>query len=357
MHCMKHNFCSGPAHLHPSIYQQIAEAVIDFNGSGLSILEYYHRTEEIEAVVAEAEALTKELLLLDDDHKVFFIAGGASMHFAMVPLNFLKQRAAYVQTGIWSDNAITEARKMGEVDVIASSSDGNYSYIPEWPVISGNYDYIHYTSNNTDTGTSFRSLPDTDIPLVTDMSSDIFSRKMDYNRLDLIYAGAQKNAGIAGCSLVIASKRLLERAKVNLPSILDYSIHANQHSMFNTPPVVAIYASLLNLRWLKAQGGVEVMEGLASQKAAMLYEEIERNPLFQSFAQENSRSHMNVTFTATNKQQEQAFLDYSAERAIVNIAGYRKIGGFRVSLYNAIEIADVAYLIQVMQEFERAGLR
>ncbi len=351
---MKHNFGAGPCILPKEVFQEASEAVIDFNNTGLSILEISHRSKEFEQVVVEAEALVRELLNVPADYSVLFLQGGASQQFAMVPMNILPEggKAAYLDTGVWASKAAKEACKLGTVEIVASSSDKNYTYIPKDFTVPADATYFHYTSNNTIYGTEIFEKPNVHIPTVVDMSSDILSRVINVADFDIIYAGAQKNMGPAGVTLVIVKNDLLGKSGRVIPSIFDYQQHAKAGSMYNTPPVYSIYVSMLNLRWLKAKGGVEVIEQENIIKARTLYEEIERNPFFKGTANEEDRSRMNVTFVMDTPEQEAVFLELAKERGLVGIKGHRSVGGFRASIYNALTISSINALVDAMKEFE-----
>jgi len=351
---MKHNFGAGPCILPKEVFLEASQAVVDFNNSGLSILEISHRSKDFEAVITEAERLVRELLAVPQGYSILFLQGGASTQFAMLPLNLLPEggKAAYLDTGVWASKAAKEAKKIGAVDIVASSSDKNYSYIPKNIEVSSDAAYLHYTSNNTIYGTEFFDLPKVSVPVVCDMSSDILSRKINVADYDLIYAGAQKNMGPAGVTLVIVKDDILGKSGRTLPTIFDYEAHAKAGSMYNTPPVYSIYVSMLNLRWLKAKGGVEVIEQENIIKARTLYEEIDRNPFFKGTAAVEDRSRMNVTFVMENADLEAEFLELAKERGIIGIKGHRSVGGFRASMYNALGISSVNALVDAMREFE-----
>lgn len=351
---MKYNFCAGPSMLPREVFENAAAGVLDFDGSGLSILEMSHRSKGFQAILSEAEQLVRELMGVPQGYSVLFLQGGASGQFAQVPLNLLPDHrlAGYVDTGVWANKAIKEARKIGQVEVLASSADRNYSYIPREYDIPEDLAYLHLTSNNTIYGTELFEFPETAVPIVSDMSSDIFSREVDVARFGLIYAGAQKNVGPAGMVLVIVRDDLLGQSGRILPSIWDYQQHAAAHSLYHTPPVFAIYVAMLNLRWLKQKGGVSVIEQENIVKARVLYEEIDRNPLFRPTADPEDRSRMNVVFVAETPDIERAFLQFSEERGLVGLKGHRSVGGFRASIYNAMSIQGVNALVDAMQEFE-----
>nr|WP_288812097.1 3-phosphoserine/phosphohydroxythreonine transaminase [uncultured Sphingobacterium sp.] len=351
---MKHNFGAGPCILPKEVFQQASEAVIDFNNTGLSILEISHRSKEFEAVIDEATQLVRELLAVPQGYSILFLQGGASLQFAMAPLNLLPEggKAAYLDTGVWATKALKEAKKFGTVDVVASSIDKNYSYIPKGYSIPADAAYFHYTANNTIYGTEVFEKPATELPVVVDMSSDIFSREINVADYDLIYAGAQKNMGPAGVTLVIVKDDILGKSGRVLPSMLDYQLHINGGSMYNTPPVYSIFVSMLNLRWLKAKGGVAVLEQENIIKARALYDEIDRNPLFKGTAAVEDRSRMNVTFVMDTPELEADFLALAKERNLIGIKGHRSVGGFRASIYNALPLSSVNALIDAMKEFE-----
>ncbi|MCC2600588.1 3-phosphoserine/phosphohydroxythreonine transaminase [Sphingobacterium sp. FBM7-1] len=351
---MKHNFGAGPCILPNEVFQEASQAVIDFNNTGLSILEISHRSKEFEQVIQEAEALLRELLDVPSDYSVLFLQGGASQQFAMIPMNLLPEggKAAYLDTGVWATKAAKEASKIGQVEIVASSSDKNYTYIPKDFSVPSDATYFHYTSNNTIYGTEVFEKPQVNLPTVVDMSSDILSRVINVADYDIIYAGAQKNMGPAGVTLVIVKNAILGRTGRTLPTIFDYQAHAKAGSLFNTPPVFSIYVSMLNLRWLKEKGGISVIEQENIIKARTLYDEIERNPFFRGTANEEDRSRMNVTFVMDTPEQEAAFLKLAQERGMVGIKGHRSVGGFRASIYNALGISSINALVDVMKEFE-----
>ena len=351
---MKHNFGAGPCILPQEVFKEASEAVLDLDGIGLSILEISHRSAEFQRIMDEATSLVRELLEVPSDYSILFLHGGASFQFAMVPLNLLTEGkiAAYLDTGAWSKKAIKEALNIGEVEVVASSGDENYSYIPKEYIVSSDAAYFHYTSNNTIYGTEVFDIPKLDVPVVSDMSSDIFSRTIDFTKHDLVYAGAQKNMGPAGVGLVIIKDSLLGKVNRVLPNIFNYSNHINANSLYHTPPVYSIYVSMLNLRWLKAKGGVEVIEQENVVKARTLYEAIDNSKLFKGTAALEDRSRMNITFVMDTPELEAAFLKFATERNIVGIKGHRSVGGFRASIYNGLSISSVNALIDVMGEFE-----
>lgn len=350
----KHNFYAGPSILTPYTIQKTADAVINFADTGLSVLEVSHRSKEFQAVVDEAVALTKELLQLPEGYHVLFLGGGASMQFCMVPFNLLEKKAAYLNTGTWASNAIKEAKLFGEVDVVASSEDTKFNYIPKNFVIPTDADYFHYTSNNTIYGTELRKDPDSPVPMVCDMSSDIFSRVFDPTKYEVIYAGAQKNLAPAGVTIVIVKESALGHVSRPIPTMLDYRTHVKKGSMFNTPPVLPIYSALMTLRYYKEQGGVAEMERRDVEKAAILYDEIDRNKLFTGTVAEEDRSIMNVCFVMKPDyaELEKDFLDFATSKGMVGIKGHRSVGGFRASLYNALPKESVEALVALMKDFE-----
>lgn len=351
----KHNFNAGPAILPQSVFQKASEAVLNYNGTGLSLLEMSHRSAEAKDILDRSEQLPRELLEISDEYAVLFLTGGASSQFFMTAMNLVNddETLAFVDTGAWSKKAIKEAKLFSQVDVIASSADTNYSYIPKGYEIPSSAKYLHLTSNNTIFGTQYHAWPETDVPFIADMSSDIFSKPVDVNRFGLIYAGAQKNMGPAGTTLVVVKKDLLNKVKRELPSMLNYETHIGKKSAYNTPPMYAIYVSMLTMEWVKEQGGVEVMDALNQEKAKVLYDEIDRNPMFEAVAVTEDRSLMNAPFVLSNKELEQSFLDACTEADIVGIKGHRSVGGFRASIYNALPKSSIEVLVDVMQNFEK----
>ncbi len=349
----KHNFGAGPAILPQSVFEEASQAVLNFNGNGLSILEISHRSKDFEAVIVETEALVREIGGFDDRYAVLFLSGGASSQFFMAPMNLLgdKEKAAYIDTGRWSAKAIKEARLYGGVDVVASSKDENYAYIPKQFSIPNDVVYTHLTSNNTIYGTQYRNFPESPAPLIADMSSDMFSRPFDSNKFGLIYAGAQKNLGPAGVTLVIVKKDWLGRTGRKLTSMLDYSVHAEGGSRYNTPPVFPIYVMMLTLRWLKGKGGLAGIEKLNQAKAKILYDEIDANPCFKGTATREDRSLMNVCFLTEKPEHEAMFLEACEKADVSNLKGHRSVGGFRASVYNAMPIESVRALVEVMRDF------
>ena len=349
----KHNFSAGPGILPDEVIEKAADAVRDFNGSGLSILEISLRSPAFEAVMDRSEALVRQLLGIGDDYGVIFLTGGASTQFFMVPMNLLHQdqKAVYADTGVWAAKAIKEAKNFGDVEIIASSKPENYNHIPKKYSIPDDAAYFHITSNNTIYGTEYHSWPECEIPLVCDMSSDIFSRPVDGNRFGLIYAGAQKNMGPAGTTLVVVKKELLGKINRTLPSMLDYRIHIENGSMYNTPPVYPIFVSMLTLEWILANGGTEQMAVRNKMKADLLYDEIDSNPLFTGTAAIEDRSLMNVTFLLKDAALDKYFLEEVKKSGIEGIKGHRSVGGFRASIYNAMPYESVRVLVDVMHDF------
>ncbi len=350
---MVHNFNAGPSILPREVFEQASQAILNFNNSGLSILEIGHRTPLFEEVLNEAVSLIKELMQLDDDHEVLFLHGGASTQFMQVPMNLLDdgRTAAYIDNGIWGTKAIKEAKLFGHVEVAASSKDKNYTYLPKVFNVSEEAVYLHYTTNNTVEGTQWHTIPDTEAPLVADMSSDILSRQMDFNRFDLIYAGAQKNMGIAGVNLVIVNKNILGRISRKIPTILNYRNHIENGSMLNTPPVFAIYVCMLTLRWVKKMGGVSGIEKLNDQKADLFYTSLDSLPIFKGPVEKEDRSAMNAVFVMEDQDLEREFLHICKKEDLYGIKGHRSVGGFRASFYNALPISSVELLVDVMKNF------
>jgi phosphoserine aminotransferase len=352
----KHNFYAGPSILSQYTIKNTADAILNFADTGLSLLEVSHRSKEFQAVMDEAQALVKELLEVPDGYHVLFLGGGASLQFCMVPYNILARKAAYLETGTWAVNAIKEARLFGEVEVVGSSKDANFTYIPKGYVVPDDVDYFHYTSNNTIFGTEIRQDPDVKVPLVADMSSDIFSRPVDVSKYDIIYAGAQKNLAPAGVTLVIVKESALGHVERAIPTMLDYRTHIKKGSMFNTPPVLPVYSALMTLRYYKEMGGVEALEKMDVAKAARLYEAIDESKMFTGTVTDPAdRSIMNVCFVMVPeyKELEKEFVDFCSARGIVGIKGHRSVGGFRASLYNALPMESVEVLINAMKDFEK----
>ena len=350
----KHNFYAGPSILREYTLKNTADAIKDFAGTGLSILEISHRSKEFTAVIEEAAALVKELLEIPEGYHVLFLGGGASMQFCMVPYNLLNTKAGYLDTGTWASNAIKEARLFGDVDVVASSKDANYTFIPKDFTIPADADYFHFTTNNTIYGTEIRKDIDSPVPLVADMSSDIFSRPVDVSKYNIIYAGAQKNLAPAGVTIAIVKEDALGKVARAIPTMLDYRTHIKKGSMFNTPPVLPIFSALQTLKWYKELGGIKEMERRDLEKAARLYDEIDRNRLFVGTVKEEDRSIMNVCFVMKPEyaELEKEFIDFAGTKGIVGIKGHRSVGGFRASLYNALPLESVEVLINAMKEFE-----
>ena len=350
----KYNFNAGPSMLPREVVEQTAAAVLDYNGMGLSLMELSHRSAEFKPVLDEARALLKQLLDVPAGYEVLFLGGGASMHFCMVPFNLLARKAAYLNTGVWASKAIKEARLFGEVVEVASSADKAFSYIPKGFDIPADADYLHVTSNNTIYGTQLRKDIDSPVPLVADMSSDILSRPVDVSKYSCIYGGAQKNLAQSGLSFVIVRESALGKVERAIPSILDYGVHIANGSMFNTPPTLPIYTALCNLRWVKEQGGVREMERRAAERAAVVYDEIDRNPLFRGTAVDEDRSYMNIDFVMAPgyEELEGAFMEYAAARGVVAIKGHRSVGGFRASCYNAMPLEGARMLAECMRGFE-----
>jgi len=349
-----HNFSAGPAILPRTVLEQASAALLDFNGTGPSLIEVSHRDKDFEGVMHEARAAVKRLLGLGDDCEVLYLQGGASLQFAMVPMNLLRPdgKAAYVNTGTWATKAIEDAQKLGEVQVIASSEDKNFTYLPTGYTIPKDVDYLHITSNNTIYGTQMQSFPDSPVPVVCDMSSDIFSRPVPASSMGLIYAGAQKNMGPAGTTLVVIRKDLVGHSGRRLNAMLDYGVHIKGQSMYNTPPVFAVYVSMLTLQWIEAQGGLTAMEKHNRAKAGLLYAEIERNTLFKPTVTDGTGSLMNVTFVLNDSKYEVVFEGLLREAGISGLKGHRSVGGYRASIYNAMPIESVQVLVDVMQTLE-----
>lgn len=351
----KHNFSAGPSILAKEVIENTAKAVSDLNGIGLSVMEISHRGKDFQAVMDETVALFKELLDIPEGYQVLFLGGGASMQFCMVPYNLLNKKAAYLETGVWAKKAAKEAKFFGEVDIVASSADKNFSYIPRDYNIPADADYFHITTNNTIYGTEIKEDLDSPVPLIADMSSDIFSRPIDISKYALIYGGAQKNLGPAGATFVIVREDILGKSERPIPTMLNYQTHIDNGSMFNTPPCLPIYTIMETLRWLKKLGGVKKMQELNEAKARLLYDEIDRNGLFVGTAEKESRSLMNICFVMNEqyKELEQEFLSYASSLGMVGLKGHRSVGGFRASTYNALPMESVKALVDAMQEFER----
>ncbi len=349
----KHNFSAGPSILAPEVFEKASKALIDFENTGLSVIEISHRSTAFVKVIERARALALEIAGLDDSYEALFLQGGASMQFLMVPYNLLEHKAAYIDTGTWANKAQKEAMLFGNAEVIASSKNDGYKYIPKNISIPTNADYLHITTNNTIYGTEYHSLPKTTIPLVADMSSDIFSRPLDYKQFSLVYAGSQKNLGASGSTLVLIKKDILGKVSRKLPSMMDYQLHIKNDSMFNTPSTFAVYVNLLVLEWLQAQGGLVAMEQRNRTKADLLYNEIDRNPLLVGYANKEDRSLMNVVFNLTDESTQQQLDTLCLEANISGIKGHRSVGGYRASIYNAMPIESVKVLVEVLKEFER----
>lgn len=350
----KHNFSAGPCILPGEVMKKAAAAVVELDGSGLSLIEISHRSKAFVEIMEEARHLALELLGLEGKgYQALFLQGGASMQFLMAAYNLLETRAGYINTGTWSEKAIKEARLFGTVEEVASSRDAHFNYIPKGYSVPDGLDYLHLTSNNTIFGTQFRDFPETDAPLVADMSSDIFSRTLDFSRFALIYAGAQKNMGPAGTTLVVVREDILGRVSRKIPSMLDYQVHIGKESMFNTPPVFAVYTSLLTLQWLKARGGIAAVEEENAKKAKLIYSEIDLNPLFKGYANPGDRSVMNATFNLTEERLKEEFDRMCQEAGINGLNGHRSVGGYRASMYNALPLESVGVLVDVMSDLER----
>ncbi len=352
----KHNFYAGPSIMPQYTIDRTAEAIKDLDGIGLSVMEISHRSKEFDAIIKEAQNLFKELLNIPDGYHVLFLGGGASTQFLMVPYNLFKNKAAYLNTGNWAKKAIKEAKFFGDVDVVASSEDKNFTYLPKNYNVPEDADYFHITTNNTIYGTEIKKDLDVNIPLVADMSSDILSRPIDVSKYAIIYGGAQKNLAPAGVTFIIVKEEVLGKTGKEIPTMMDYNTHIKKESLFNTPPVVPIYAALQTLKWIKEKGGVEGMNKINTDKANLLYDEIQRNKLFiPTVENEEDRSIMNVTFVMKDeyKELEKEFLDYATEKGMIGIKGHRSVGGFRASLYNALPRESVEALVGVMKEFEQ----
>lgn len=348
-----HNFSAGPSILPDEVLKKASEAVIEFNGIGLSLLEISHRSKHFVDVMENARSLVLEHLGLEGKgYKALFLQGGASMQFIMVALNLLEKRAGYLNTGTWSDNAIKEAKIYDDIFEVASSKDAGFNYIPKGYTIPEDYDYFHCTSNNTIYGTQMKKFPHSPIPMVCDMSSDIFSRQLDFSKFDLIYAGAQKNLGPAGTTLVVVKEDILGKVSRKIPSIMDYKVQISKSSMFNTPPVFAVYTSMLTLEWLKNLGGIKAIEERNEMKARVLYSEIDLNPLFKGYAAKEDRSMMNGTFNLINDDLKDTFESMLKEAGISGLGGHRSVGGYRASMYNALSLDSVKALVEVMSELE-----
>lgn len=350
----KYNFNAGPSILPREVIENTAKQILDFNGSGLSLMEISHRAKDFQPVVDEAVALIKELLSVPEGYSVIFLGGGASLQFTQVPCNFLIKKAAYLNTGVWAKKSMKEAKLYGEVVEVATSADANFTYIPKNFDIPADADYLHVTTNNTIYGTEIRKEIDSPIPLIGDMSSDIFSRPVDVSKYDCIYAGAQKNLAMAGVTVIIVKNDKLGRAPRHIPTMLDYRTHVDKGSMFNTPPVVPIYCALETLRWIKKSGGVEAMDKKAIERAKIIYDEIDRNRLFRGTVKEEDRSLMNICFVMNEDfaELEKPFMEFATQKGMVGIKGHRDVGGFRASCYNAMSIEGAEAFAACMKEFE-----
>lgn len=350
-----YNFSAGPSILPKTVFEQAANAVLDFKGKGLSILEISHRSDDFDEILQDARLRVKILMQLGDDYEVLFLQGGASSQFMMIPFNILPVdgTAGIIDTGTWSQKAIKEANILGNAKVVASSEERRFNYIPKDWKLPGELSYLHITTNNTIYGSQFFETPTIDIPLVADMSSDIFSRPWDFDKYDLIYAGAQKNLGPAGATVVVVKKDLLGKTGRAIPSMLDYQKHIKGRSSFNTPPVFSIYVCWLTLQWIEAQGGLVALGERNEAKAKLLYQEIDRNSLFEAYIQPGDRSIMNVTFTLIDESKETGFINFCDARNIAGIKGHRSVGGFRASIYNAMNLEGVEALVEAMKDFEK----
>ncbi len=350
----KYNFNAGPSILPREVIEKTAQACLDFNGSGLSLMEISHRSKDFQAVHDEAVALFKEVLHIPEGYSVLFLGGGASLEFCMIPYNYLEKKAAYLNTGVWATKAEKEAKAFGEVVEVASSADKNFTYVPKDFVIPADADYLHITTNNTIYGTELRKDLDSPIPLIADMSSDILSRPVDVSKYAMIYGGAQKNLSMAGVTFVIVKEDSLGKVSRHIPTMLDYRTHVKKGSMFNTPPVVPIYTAMQNLRYIKEHGGVEAMQKLAEQRSTIVYDEIDRNRLFVGTAEEDSRSRMNITFVLKPEYADlqDEFLAFAQSKGMVGVKGHRDVGGFRASCYNAMSVEGCEALVACMKEFE-----
>ena len=350
----KYNFNAGPSILPSEVIKATAEACLEFNNSGLSLMEISHRSKDFQPVMDEAEALMKELLDIPEGYKVLFLGGGASLEFCMVPYNLLEKKAAYLNTGTWAKKAMKEAKLFGEVVEVASSAADNYTYIPKNFTVPADADYFHITTNNTIYGTEIRKELDSPVQMVADMSSDILSRPVDVSKYAIIYGGAQKNLSMAGVTFVIVKEDTLGKVSRQIPTMLDYRTHVEKGSMFNTPPVVPVFTALQTMKWIKAQGGVKVMDARAKERAEILYSEIDRNKLFRGTVAEEDRSLMNICFVMNDeyKELEADFMKFATDKGMVGIKGHRSVGGFRVSCYNAMSVEGVKALVEAMKEFE-----
>lgn len=349
-----HNFNAGPSVLPKEVFEEASKAILNFNDTGLSILEIGHRTPLFQPVMDEARSLVKQLMQLDDDHEVLFLHGGATTQFMQIPMNLLNENdiASYTETGTWANKAIKEAKLFGHVEIAGSSKETNYTSIPKNLTVSPTAAYLHITTNETIAGTQWHNIPyDCGVPLVADMSSDILSRQLDFNKFDLIYAGAQKNMGAAGVNLVVVNRNILGKVNRTIPTILDYRNHIAEGSMLNTPPVFSVYVAMLTLQWLKEQGGVAVIEKLNNEKAALFYDTLDALPLFKGPVAREDRSKMNAVFVMEDAALEKEFLDLCKKEGMVGVKGHRSVGGFRISMYNALSIESVKVLTDLMKEF------
>ncbi len=352
----RHNFSAGPCILPQEVMKKAAEAIVELDGSGLSLIEISHRSAAFVEIMENARSLALELLdLKDKGYVALFLQGGASTQFLQVAYNLLEKKAGYINTGTWSLKAVKEARLFGEVVEVASSQEKNFNFIPKNYTVPNDLDYLHLTSNNTIFGTQLKSFPKTDCPLVCDMSSDIFSRQLDFEQFDLIYAGAQKNMGPAGTTLIVVKEAVLGQVTRKIPSMLDYKVHIGKDSMFNTPPVFAVYVSMLTMQWLKNLGGIAAIEEINAKKANLIYSEIDLNPVFSGFAAKEDRSTMNATFNITDDTLKEIFDANCKEAGINGINGHRSVGGYRASMYNALSLESVGTLVDIMSELERKG--
>jgi phosphoserine aminotransferase len=353
----KHNFNAGPSILPRVAIENTAKAILDLNGIGMSILEISHRSKDFQAIIDEAVALFKELAKIPDNYHVLFLGGGASLQFCMVPYNLLKTKAAYLETGAWAQKAIKEARMFGNVEIVATSADKNFTYIPKNFTIPADADYFHITTNNTIFGSEIRYDMDSPVPMVADMSSDILSRPVDVSKYAMIYGGAQKNLGPAGVTFVIIRDDILGKVDRTIPTMLNYKTHIKEGSMYNTPPCLPIYTCLETLRWLKSIGGMEKMQEMNIKKATLLYDAIDNSKMFVGTVEKDSRSLMNICFVMKEqyKDKEDAFMEFAKTKGMVGIKGHRSVGGFRASCYNAMPVESVQALVDCMHEFEKAN--
>ena len=352
----KHNFSAGPCILPTEVMKKASEAVIELDGIGLSLIEISHRSKEFVAIMENARSLALELLGLEGKgYKAIYLQGGASLQFLMAAYNLMENKAGYLNTGTWSSKALQEAKLLGNAIELASSKDQNFNYIPKGFQIPDDLDYVHVTSNNTIFGTQIKDFPVVKAPLICDMSSDIFSRQLDFSQFDLIYAGAQKNMGPAGTTLVVVKEELLGKVSRKIPSMLDYQVHISKDSMYNTPAVFPVYVSMLTLEWLKKLGGISAIEEINERKATLIYSEIDLNPLFQGYAKKEDRSIMNATFTLTDATLKDTFEGMLKEAGVNGLNGHRSVGGYRASMYNALSLESVGVLVDIMSDLERKG--